>query len=263
MAEKPGFLILHTTFRALDELPDAQFRALMRAMCDYSESGREPTFDDAMMRAMFITIKDGLDMDKIRYERKVEQRKRAIEKRWNNERAKKSGESDNGADDSEAYESLRTDTTVYDRIRPNTDEYERYQYQNQSQIQVQDQIQNQNQVQSLSLSEREGAERERPTLEMVLKYAQEAGLEVDARQFIAQNEATGWVDGNGQPVKNWRIWLQGWALRNRPGGAAKPTPTAMAFEQRTYTVEELKAMTDADFENALKNFEKGKREDNG
>lgn len=95
---------------------------------------------------------------------------------------------------------------------------------------------------------------------MVEEYARDAGLDVDARQFIAQNEATGWTDGNGRPVKNWRIWLQGWALRNRPGGAAKPT--AMQFEQRTYTADELKALTDKDFENAVKNCENGKREDN-
>ena len=98
---------------------------------------------------------------------------------------------------------------------------------------------------------------------MVEEYARDAGLDVDARQFIAQNEATGWMDGNGMPVKNWRIWLQGWALRNRPGAAARPTPTAMAFEQRTYSADALRALTDNDFENAVKNCEKGKREDEG
>lgn len=96
---------------------------------------------------------------------------------------------------------------------------------------------------------------------MVEAYARDAGLDVDARQFLAQNEATGWTDGNGQPVKNWRIWLQGWAARNRHGLPAKPTPAAMQFEQRAYTVEDLKAITEADFKNALKNCEKGKRED--
>ena len=241
MAEKPGFLMLHTTFRALDELPDEQFRSMLRAMCNYSESGMEPTFDDAMMRAMFMTIKDGLDMDKIRYERKIEQRKKAIEKRWANERARKSGEIDNNADYSDAYESLQTYTTVYDRIRPNTDEYGRYQPQPQPQPQPQ----------SLSLREIEEPEREIPTLEMVEEYARQTGLDVDARQFMAQNEATGWVDGNGQRIKSWRIWLQGWALRNRPGRK----PAAMDFEQRAYTGDELKAMTDADFESTVKNIE--------
>ena len=96
---------------------------------------------------------------------------------------------------------------------------------------------------------------------MIEAYARDAGLDVDARQFIAQNEATGWTDGNGMPVKNWRIWLQGWAARNRPG--ARPTPASLDFEQRAYTGDELKAMTDAGFEIAVKNCEKGKREDNG
>lgn len=241
MAEKPGFLMMHKTFRALDKLPDAQFRAMLRAMCDYSESGTEPAFDDPAMEAIFMTIREWLDMDAARYDKRVERSKRAAAARWGN---------------AQAYANI--DGNAYD-----ANACLQSQVKNQSQIQVQVQDQIQNQVQSLSLSEREGPERERPTLEMVLKYAQEAGLEVDARQFIAQNEATGWVDGNGQPVKNWRIWLQGWALRNRPGGAAKPTPTATAFEQRTYSAEELKAMTDADFEDALKNYEKGKREDNG
>ena len=88
---------------------------------------------------------------------------------------------------------------------------------------------------------------------MVEEYAREAGLDVDARQFIAQNDATGWVDGNGQRIKNWRIWLQGWAQRNRPGAPARPTPAGMDFEQRAYIADELKALTDADFEAAVRN----------
>ena len=51
----------------------------------------------------------------------------------------------------------------------------------------------------------------RPSVEEVAAYAERNGIEVDARAFVAENEARGWVDSRGRAVRSWRSWLKSWA----------------------------------------------------
>ena len=76
-------------------------------------------------------------------------------------------------------------------------------------------------------------------------YAREAGIDVDARQFVEANNAAGWIAGDGRPVKNWRLWMQGYAVRNkaqrsRLDDPTRPDPRIEAFEalKRKYQREE-------------------------
>ena len=50
-----------------------------------------------------------------------------------------------------------------------------------------------------------------PTIDQVMEYARAAGLKVDAEAFVRANEAAGWKDAQGRPIRNWRLWLQGYA----------------------------------------------------
>ena len=78
-------------------------------------------------------------------------------------------------------------------------------------------------------------EREIPDIQAVEEFARAAGIEVDARQFIAVNQACGWMDGNGAPIRNWRTWLIGYAARNNKTQApAEKKPNALNFHQRHY-----------------------------
>ena len=56
MSDKPGFLMAHETCRALDCLPDGELRAMLRAMCEYSENGVDPEFDNQYVRMMWLMI---------------------------------------------------------------------------------------------------------------------------------------------------------------------------------------------------------------
>ena len=53
-----------------------------------------------------------------------------------------------------------------------------------------------------------------PTIDQAREYARAAGLRVDAEAFIRANEATGWKDTEGRPIRNWKLWLQGYAAKH-------------------------------------------------
>lgn len=53
-----------------------------------------------------------------------------------------------------------------------------------------------------------------PTIDQVMEYARAAGLRVDAEAFVRANEATGWKDTQGRPIRNWKLWLQGYAAKH-------------------------------------------------
>ena len=53
-----------------------------------------------------------------------------------------------------------------------------------------------------------------PTIDQAREYARAAGLRVDAEAFVRANEATGWKDTQGRPIRNWRLWLQGYAAKH-------------------------------------------------
>ena len=53
-----------------------------------------------------------------------------------------------------------------------------------------------------------------PTIDQAREYARAAGLRVDAEAFIRANEATGRKDTQGRPIRNWKLWLQGYAAKH-------------------------------------------------
>lgn len=53
-----------------------------------------------------------------------------------------------------------------------------------------------------------------PTIDQAREYARAVGLRVDAEAFVRANEATGWKDTQGRPIRNWRLWLQGYAAKH-------------------------------------------------
>lgn len=53
-----------------------------------------------------------------------------------------------------------------------------------------------------------------PTIDQAREYARAAGLRVDAEAFVRVNEAAGWKDTQGRPIRNWKLWLQGYAAKH-------------------------------------------------
>ena len=53
-----------------------------------------------------------------------------------------------------------------------------------------------------------------PTIDQAREYAKAAGLRVDAEAFVRVNEASGWKDTQGRPIRDWKRWLEGYALKH-------------------------------------------------
>ena len=209
MAGKPGFMMYHDDCRALGALTDASFRRVIEGMLRYSETGEEPELPEATERVVFGLMRNKIDADDIRYQRRVEAgRKGGLhsgEVRRSN--AKQNEVTRSNAKQSEVNEPTTTPNptptpTPTTTPNPNT-----------------------------SLSPREGAggEREIPLPEEVREYAERIGLEVDAEAFVLINRERGWRDSFGNPIRDWRLWLERSPLAKRKeevNGADDQPPVA-------------------------------------
>lgn len=103
--EKPGALIYWDTFEALSTLKPEKLKIMMQAIYNFSRYGEEPDFSgDEVLEFGWPGIRLKLILDDERFETKREQRRNAVNARWEKERARKE---------------------EYERIQPNADEYER------------------------------------------------------------------------------------------------------------------------------------------
>lgn len=86
-----------------------------------------------------------------------------------------------------------------------------------------------------------GARFSPPTPEAVSEYAREAGITIDAQQFVDFYAAKGWKVGSA-PMKDWQAAARNWARRDakdaRPPNTIKRVG-AQQYTQRTYTENEL------------------------
>jgi hypothetical protein len=72
---------------------------------------------------------------------------------------------------------------------------------------------------------------------MVDAYIREKGWDgVDADDFLERCREADWKDGNGEPVRNWRMWLKGYIIRQK----ANAVRTRCAPDPRIAELERLK-----------------------
>ena len=207
---KPGFMMYHKKFRALAKMDAKSFKAVLTALCDYSEFGSEPTALNAAETLAFDMMREALDRDGEKYQKRVDAgRKGGIASGEARRTIAKQNEAKRTiAKQNEANEPTSTSTLTSTLTSTSG-----------------------NSSNSYAREEEEFP----PTVEMVKEYVREKGLNVDAQEFIDRCEANGWLDGKGRPVINWRTWLTGYALkaiRPEEGGAARlrPDPRLAAFE---------------------------------
>lgn len=94
--EQKGFIVYGDIKEVIDELPDEQTAQLFRGMVNYFVEGRDPEFSGSL-KYIFIPIRQQMDRNAERYEKKCEKNRENVKKRW--ERTKE-----------------------YDRIRANTND---------------------------------------------------------------------------------------------------------------------------------------------
>lgn len=107
--EKPGVMVYWETFDVLESLVDGDAKVMMSAIRQYSQYGVLPDFTgNAILTTLWLLIRPKLDADSERYENIREQRRAAINSRWEKERSKVV---------TEEYESIQPYTEEYERIR--------------------------------------------------------------------------------------------------------------------------------------------------
>ena len=87
MSKKPGFMIYHQWEETLLSLTPAELYALMAALFTYSRSGEEPELKKRTVKLLWTELRIQLDRDRERYEALCQQRRQAINKRWNKDEA--------------------------------------------------------------------------------------------------------------------------------------------------------------------------------
>lgn len=219
---RPGFMMYHDTFHALDGLDDAAFRRVMRAACEYSETGEISTGLSAVEQVVFGILRCKLDADLERYQRRVEAGRkggvRSGEARRSN--AKQDEATRSNAKQSEANEPTTTTTitpTTTTTITTDT---------------TIDTTTLSGEILSPSIGAGGEGEREKPpTPAEAQNYADAMGYAIDARKWVLMNEMNGWKDANGKPVRSWRLYMDGYA-RMHPAGddPTRPDPRLAALE---------------------------------
>ena len=181
------FAAYHSLLQSLTPFGDAECGRLFKAALKYSATGEEEEFR-GNERFIWPTIKAMIDRDKAAYEDKC---------RINRANGQKG-------------------VTAPDRPRP---------------------VANAPQEKEKEKGEEKEEEKEKvpkgtnktrafipPTLDEVIAYCRERNSTVDPRRFFDYFTAGGWVDGQGQPVRNWKQKLITWEGRKQ-GGHTGTVPT--------------------------------------
>ena len=113
--EQRGFIVYGDIQDVLTELDDQQTAQLFRGMVDYFVSGKDPKFT-GVLKFVFIPIKQQMDRNADKYEKKCEKMRENANKRWQNAIASKSNQLDandaNTNTDTDTKTKTDTDTTT-------------------------------------------------------------------------------------------------------------------------------------------------------
>ena len=84
--DQKGFIVYGDIKAVNDELDDSQVAQLFRGMVEYFINGREPKFS-GILKFVFIPIKQQMDRDADKYDKKCEKMRENANKRWQNANA--------------------------------------------------------------------------------------------------------------------------------------------------------------------------------
>ena len=84
--ERPGVMLYFTAVDLLRQMPMEDAYTMFMAIFDYARHGQVPDFDNPALTYVWEYVRNDIDRDNLRYQRVVEQRRRAAEKRWDRER---------------------------------------------------------------------------------------------------------------------------------------------------------------------------------
>ena len=202
---RDGFIMHEKTIRQMARLPREDAGFLVECMAAYYRDGKidmDKIAEESLAVAVILDDAiERMDADAEAYERSVDQRRKAAEKRWNN--------ANDMRDDAEC---MREDATA---LRENADGMRtpcEDDAKNAVSVSVSD---------SVSVLEKENSPTESkrkrfvpPSVDEVRAYCLERHNNVDAESFVAFYESKGWKVGN-TPMKNWKSAIVTWEKRQK------------------------------------------------
>ena len=107
-----SFILYTSDYQLIEGLTDAQMGQLTRALFIYVRDGEQIQLEP-VVRMAFVFIKDKIDRNAAKYQRKCERNRENIRKRWNK----------SNTNDTKGNERIPNDTNVYERIPNDTTRY--------------------------------------------------------------------------------------------------------------------------------------------
>ena len=107
-----SFILYTSDYQLIEGLTDEQLGQLTRALFIYARDG-EVIKLDPVVRMAFVFIKDKIDRNQQKYQKKCERNRENIRKRWNK----------SNTNDTKENERIQNDTSVYERIPNDTTRY--------------------------------------------------------------------------------------------------------------------------------------------
>ena len=210
MTRPKGLLILFTSFKMLDILPDAEFRHVVNAMRAYVETGSEPEGLEPIEQVAFESQREAMDGSIKTYQRAILSHREA---------GRKGGRPKKTDGNQKVLEENQMEPIGFSENPNETNKtYNKNKNNNNSDTEVSDVI---------------GADAPPPTknkkfsppdVETVKSYfAEKGGTEGQAIRFHAYYESNGWKVGRN-PMKNWKAAASGWISRDREQQPNKPAP---------------------------------------
>lgn len=208
MTRPKGLLILFTSFKMLDILPDAEFRHVVNAMRAYVETGSEPEGLEPIEQVAFESQREAMDGSIKTYQRAILAHREA---------GRKGGRPKKTDGDQKVLEENQMEPIGFSEKPNETNKtYNKNKNNNNSDTEVSDVI---------------GADAPPPTkskkfsppdVETVKSYfAEKGGTEGQAIRFHAYYESNGWKVGRN-PMKNWKAAASGWISRDQEKHPDKP-----------------------------------------
>ena len=193
--EERSFTWFPKLTRVMAKLPAELAGVFAAAVAEYGTNGAEPSFDDALMGAVFEGVREDIDNSVAA---------RTKNKGGRPPKQKAETEVSTGCEPQEtpvSEVSKPQETPVFDFVKPTeTEENPSYIYQA---------------IPSHTKPKKRegGARMARPTLEEVEAEIKARGYHVDARAFIAYYDSNGWKVGKN-PMKSWKSALTTWERRD-------------------------------------------------
>lgn len=250
-AKRPGFMIFHEDCMRLSLCTNEQRGALLWALYEYSNEGKSPTTEDAVVYAMFDVMSKALDRARASWESRSSAGKQNNAKR--NDRNAERSPNDIGTPTNSlptVYQMPTNDlpittesfTNLCDQhsstdisgvsSEANTNQRSTNGLPNSYQSTVTSNLELGTCIKERGDMGTKGGKppaRARfvpPTIDEVDKHCRERGNNIDAEQFWAYYDARGWELSKGKKMTSWKSCVITWEKREKSGSAPLKKSTA-------------------------------------